>query len=80
MGTKVCSLWLLDDKTSLLTIRATQSLNSEYLKERSLKVGEGVVGTVAQQNRPCNMALNVLEDPLFKEKDLALGKWGWPPY
>ena len=41
MGTKVCSLWLLDDKTNLLTIRATQSLNSEYLKERSLKVGEG---------------------------------------
>ena len=70
MGTKVCSLWLLDDKTNSLTIRATQSLNSEYLKERSLKVGEGVVGMVAQQNRPY-MALNVLEDPLFKEKDLA---------
>ena len=70
MGTKVCSLWLLDDKTNLLTIRATQSLNSEYLKERSLRVGEGVVGTVALQNRPY-MALNVLEDPLFKEKDLA---------
>jgi signal transduction protein with GAF and PtsI domain len=70
MNSKVCSLWLLDDKTQSLTIRATQSINREYLKKRSLKVGEGVVGFVAQHNKPY-LCPDVLEDSLFKEKALA---------
>ena len=70
MSSKVCSLWLLDDKTQSLTIRATQSINREYLKKRSLKVGEGVVGYVAAHNKPYH-SLNVLEDSRFKEKALA---------
>jgi signal transduction protein with GAF and PtsI domain len=70
MNSKVCSLWLLDDKTQSLTIRATQSINREYLKKRSLKVGEGVVGYVAQHNKPY-ISPNVLDDPRFKEKTLA---------
>ncbi len=70
MNSKVCSLWLLDDKTQSLTIRATQSINREYLKKRSLKVGEGVVGYVAADNKPYH-SLNVLEDNRFKEKALA---------
>jgi signal transduction protein with GAF and PtsI domain len=70
MNSKVCSLWLLDDKTQSLTIRATQSINRDYLKIRSLKVGEGVVGFVAQNNKPY-ICPNVREDSLFKEKTLA---------
>ena len=70
MNSKVCSLWLLDDKTQSLTIRATQSINRDYLKKRSLKVGEGVVGNVAQYNK-LYICPNVLEDSLFKEKALA---------
>ncbi len=70
MNSKVCSLWLLDEKTQSLTIRATQSINREYLKKRSLKVGEGVVGFVAKHNK-LYLCTNVLEDNLFKEKTLA---------
>jgi two-component system, response regulator PdtaR len=70
MNSKICSLWLLDEKTQALTIRATQSINQEYLKKRSLKVGEGIVGYVAQYNKPYCSA-NVLEDSRFKEKALA---------
>jgi signal transduction protein with GAF and PtsI domain len=70
MNSKVCSLWLLDEKTQSLTIRATQSINRDYLKKRSLKVGEGVVGYVAQHNKPY-ISHNVLEDTRFKEKALA---------
>jgi signal transduction protein with GAF and PtsI domain len=70
MNSKVCSLWLLDDKTQSLTIRATQSINRDYLKKRSLKVGEGVVGYVAQHNKPY-LCHNVLEDTRFREKVLA---------
>jgi signal transduction protein with GAF and PtsI domain len=70
MNSKICSLWLLDEKTQALTIRATQSINREYLKKRSLKVGEGIVGYVAEHNKPYCSA-NVLEDDRFKEKTLA---------
>ena len=70
MNSKVCSLWLLDEKKQALTIRATQSINRDYLKERALKVGEGVVGLVARERRP-RQCLDVLTDQYFKEKDLA---------
>ena len=70
MNSKICSLWLLDEKSQSLAIRATQSINRDYLKKRSLKVGEGVVGLVAQQNKPYS-SVNVLEDQRFKEKSLA---------
>jgi signal transduction protein with GAF and PtsI domain len=70
MNSKICSLWLLDEKTQALTLRATQSINREYLKKRSLKVGEGIVGFVAQYNKPYR-STNVLEDSRFKEKALA---------
>ncbi len=70
MKSSVCSLWLLDEKESVLRLRATQSIDSEYLKDRVLKVGEGIVGKVVAQNRAC-VVTNVLTDPIFKEKDLA---------
>jgi len=70
MNSEVCSLWLLDEKARALTIRATQSIDSDYIKERSVKLGEGVVGYVARHNKPYEVG-NVLEEPRFKEKELA---------
>ncbi|MDO8956011.1 MAG: GAF and ANTAR domain-containing protein [Deltaproteobacteria bacterium] len=70
MKSKVCSLWLLDERDNALKIRATQAMSEEYLKERSLKMGEGVVGYVAVENRPM-MIYNVLKEPRYKEKELA---------
>src|SRR3989304_4010344 len=70
MKSKICSLWLVDERDKALKIRATQSMSQEYLKERSLKLGEGVVGYVAQENRPM-MIYNVLKEPRYKEKELA---------
>jgi len=70
MDSKICSLWILDEKDQKLNLKATQSISEEYLKERSLAIGEGVVGHVALYNQP--MAIpNVLEEPLYKEKELA---------
>jgi two-component system sensor histidine kinase HydH len=70
MDSKICSLWILDEKTKTLKLKATQSISEEYLKERSLAMGEGVVGHVALHNRP--MAIpDVLKDSLYKEKELA---------
>jgi signal transduction protein with GAF and PtsI domain len=70
MGSKICSLWLLDEHNKTLSLEATQSISEEYLKERVLRLGEGVVGGVAQAKKPIRV-YNVLEDPHFKEKDLA---------
>ncbi|MBF0253130.1 MAG: ANTAR domain-containing protein [Candidatus Omnitrophica bacterium] len=70
MKAKICALWLLDEKTKELTIRATQVLSPEYLKERSIKLGEGIVGLVAKEKTPIAI-LNVLEDERYKEKSLA---------
>lgn len=70
MDSKICSLWILDEKDQRLKLKATQSISEAYLKERSLKIGEGVVGHVALHNQP--MAIpDVLKDPLYKEKELA---------
>jgi len=70
MKAKICSLWLLDDKTQELKIRATQAMSREYLKERAIKVGEGIVGTVAKERKPIVIP-DVLKEKRFKEKQLA---------
>ncbi|MDP8289861.1 MAG: ANTAR domain-containing protein [Candidatus Susulua stagnicola] len=70
MKAKICSLWLLDETTNELKIRATQTMSREYLKERVLKVGEGIVGLVAKDKKAITI-LNVLEDTRYKEKKLA---------
>jgi signal transduction histidine kinase/putative methionine-R-sulfoxide reductase with GAF domain len=70
MNSKICSLWILDERDQKLKLKATQSISEEYLKERSLAMGEGVVGHVALHNQPMAI-LNVLKEPLYKEKELA---------
>jgi signal transduction protein with GAF and PtsI domain len=70
MDSKICSLWILDEKERVLKIRATQAISEAYLKERSLKLGEGIVGYVAEQNKSLAI-LDVLKEPRYKEKELA---------
>ena len=70
MQAKICSLWLLDDKTQELKIKATQAMSSEYLKERKIKIGEGIIGLVAKNKKP-TVILDVSKDNSYKEKTLA---------
>ena len=70
MRSKICSLWLLDENDNALKLRATQSISEDYLKERSLKMGEGIVGKVASTREPRSV-LNVLDELDYKEKELA---------
>ncbi|MCJ7705953.1 MAG: GAF domain-containing protein [Desulfobacterales bacterium] len=70
MDSKICSLWILDERDQKLKLKATQSISEEYLKERSLGLGEGVVGHVALHNKPMAI-VDVLKEPLYKEKELA---------
>jgi signal transduction protein with GAF and PtsI domain len=70
MHAKICALWLLDKDLGELRIRATQAIGREYLKARTLKLGEGVVGLVAKDRKPISI-INVQEDARYKEKELA---------
>jgi hypothetical protein len=63
MDSKICSLWMLDEKDQKLKLKATQSISEAYLKERSLGMGEGVVGAVALYSRPMAI-LDVLRSSL----------------
>jgi signal transduction protein with GAF and PtsI domain len=71
-GVEICSLWLIDEGETPRRIRlkATQAIDHEYVKDRALQMNEGVVGYVASMNRPL-IVENVLEEPRFKEKEMA---------
>jgi signal transduction protein with GAF and PtsI domain len=71
-GVEICSLWLIDDSVTPKKIRlkATQSIDPDYLKDRSLNMTEGVVGYVASHNEPLIIS-NVSKEPRFKEKEMA---------
>ena len=71
-GVEICSLWLIDDSVTpnKIRLKATQAIDPEYVKDRSLNMDEGVVGLVATTKRPLIIE-NVLKEPRFKEKDMA---------
>jgi signal transduction protein with GAF and PtsI domain len=71
-GVEICSLWLIDETkdTRVIRLKATQAIEPEYVKDRSLKMHEGVVGWVATHNEPL-IIKSVLEEPRFKEKEMA---------
>lgn len=70
MGSKICSLMLLDPKKKELTIKATQSISKEYINKNPLKLGEGIAGKVALENRPIAV-YSVLDDKIYKYGDIA---------
>ncbi|MDK9709080.1 MAG: GAF and ANTAR domain-containing protein [Desulforhopalus sp.] len=71
-GVEICSLWLIDDNENppLVRLKATQSLDPVYMKDRALKLHEGVVGYVLSTQQPLLIG-NVLENERFKEKEMA---------
>jgi len=71
-GVEICSLWLVDESKGgkKLLLKATQSMDPDYFKDRSLNMNEGVVGYIATHN--CILMLaDVLKEPRFKEKEMA---------
>jgi signal transduction protein with GAF and PtsI domain len=70
MDSNICSLMLIDEQTSELVIRATQSMSEEYNKKPSLKIGEGVAGMVAKDNKFIAVK-DVTKENEYKHKDIA---------
>jgi len=71
MKAKVCNVWLIDEKKQEFNIKATQSMHQEYLKKRTIKLNEGIVGLVARDKKP-KIIFDVLKDEQYKEKNLAI--------
>ncbi|MFA5393452.1 MAG: GAF domain-containing protein [Candidatus Ratteibacteria bacterium] len=69
MNSKICSLMILNDKKEL-EIKATQSINPEYIRKPNLKMGEGIAGKVAIENRPI-VVFDVQSEKEYIHKDLA---------
>ncbi|MCU0614001.1 MAG: GAF and ANTAR domain-containing protein [Desulfobacterales bacterium] len=71
-GYEICSLWLIDESSNppKIRLKASQTIDPDYVKDRSLDLTEGVVGYVATNNRPL-IIQDVLQEPLFKEKEMA---------
>jgi signal transduction protein with GAF and PtsI domain len=61
---------LIDRKSGELVIRATQSVSEEYNKKSPLKLGEGIAGKVALENRPITIK-DVTKDKEYKYVEIA---------
>lgn len=70
MDSKICSLMLLDEKKGELVIKATQSVSETYNKKPNIKLGEGIAGKVAKENKPI-VSLDVKKDPRYLNREIA---------
>lgn len=70
LGSNICSLMLIDKKADVLVVRATQSISEEYNRKQPLKIGEGIAGKVAKENKPIAVK-DVTKEKEYKHKDIA---------
>ncbi|MCM8792703.1 MAG: GAF domain-containing protein [Candidatus Omnitrophica bacterium] len=70
MNSKICSLMLLDPGKKELVVKATQSISEAYNKKPNIKLGEGIAGRVAQENKII-CCLDVRKDPFYLNKEIA---------
>lgn len=70
MHSKICSIMLLDEKKNELVIKATQSMSKEYINKNPLKLGEGIAGKVALENKS-TAVYDIINDDDYKSKDIA---------
>jgi len=70
LGSNICSLMLIDEKSNLLVVRASQSISEEYNKKPPLRIGEGIAGKVAKENIPIAIK-DVTKEKEYKHKDIA---------
>lgn len=70
MDSNICSLMLIDEKSAQLVVRASQSVSEEYNKKPPMKIGEGIAGKAARENKPITVK-DVTKEKEYKHKDIA---------
>jgi len=63
-------IYLFDEKKENLVLMASKTPHMKELKKIALKVGEGITGWVAKENRPVAIRDNAYQDPRFKNLDV----------
>ena len=63
-------IYLYDDKKKILTLMASKTLHRDMLGKINLKIGEGITGWVAQENKPVAIRKNAYKDSRFKGFDV----------
>ncbi|OGX17937.1 MAG: histidine kinase [Omnitrophica WOR_2 bacterium RBG_13_44_8b] len=70
MNSKISSLMLLDPDKKELIIKATQSISEEYNKKPNIKLGEGIAGIAASENKPMTV-MDVRTESRYLNRDIA---------
>jgi len=70
MNSKISSLMVLDPEKKELVTRATQSVSEAYNKKPNLKLGDGIAGLVAQENKSI-IVLDLQKDERYLNQDIA---------
>jgi len=70
MKSKICSLMLLDPDKKELVIKATQSVSEAYNKKPNIKLGEGIIGKVALENKLI-CVIDVKKDERYINQEVA---------
>lgn len=65
MQTAACSIFLMDDSSEELVLRATSGLNPDFVGKFRLAMGEGITGRSLLERRPINIPRGA-DDPSFK--------------
>lgn len=73
MGSKICSLMLLDKSGRELVVKATQSVSENYNKKPNIKLGEGIAGIVAKEGKHITV-LDVRKDERYMNRDIAINE------
>jgi len=70
MGSKICSLMILDEGRQELVIKATQSLSDNYRSKKPIHVGESVSGRVVLSKQPMTVS-DVTKEEGYQYPDIA---------
>ncbi len=71
MGSKICSLMLLDEEKKELVIRSSHSVSKAYNKKPNIKLGEGISGQVAKENKEIQV-IDVKKNSRYVNKNIAV--------
>ena len=70
MGSKICSLLLINKTDKELEVKATQSVSEAYNKKPNIKAGKGIAGKVAKEKKPITV-LDVRKDTRYMNRTIA---------
>lgn len=73
LGSKICSVMLLDEARQVLVITATQALSPAYRHKPPIRVGESISGLAVKERRPIRV-LDVTRDARYRFPEIAKGE------